>query len=63
MKERTRRSPDLADACVIGAELFRKRGGLKLAKVKYEEGAVKRSWTEFQKKRSLESSYATAESY
>jgi hypothetical protein len=60
MKERTRKSPDLADACVIGAELMKKRGGLKLAKVKYEEGSVKRSWTEFQRKRSLESAYEMA---
>jgi hypothetical protein len=56
MKERTRMSPDLADNIVIGAELFRQRGALRLEKVLYED-EVTTGWSEFQRNRSLESVY------
>src|SRR5262249_46167022 len=58
MKDRTRKSPDLADNVVIGAELFRQRGGLRLTKVEYEDGRVS-SWAKFQRKRNIETSYET----
>ena len=56
MKERTRMSPDLADNAVIMAELFFRRGNLKLNKVEYTQEYETR-WTKFQRKRSLEPSY------
>jgi len=58
MKERTRKSPDLADNAVIMAELFALRGGLKLNKVTYEGGGDS-PWATWQKKRALEGSYET----
>ncbi len=56
MKERTRMSPDLADNAVIMSRLFRDRAGLRLSKVVYET-TYQSKWSEFQKKRSLESEY------
>jgi hypothetical protein len=57
MKERTRLSPDLADNAVILANLFFLRAGLRLAKVKYEDVGGDRTWSKWQKERSLESVY------
>lgn len=62
MKERTRKSPDLADNAVIGAELFRQRGGLRLKKPEYDEKHVSR-WDKFQKKRSIQTVYESPVSY
>jgi len=58
MKERTRKSPDLADNAVIGAELFRQRDHLTLARIEFEPGYQSR-WGKFQKERSIESFYET----
>lgn len=60
MKERTRKSPDYADADVVVAQVFKRRGGLKLSKIVYADGTPLNSWKEFQKKRSLVSSYEAA---
>jgi hypothetical protein len=60
MKERTRRSPDLADNVVVGAQVARKRLGLALSKVTYEV-THDSLWSVWQKKRSLETSYEHAE--
>lgn len=58
MKERTRKSPDLADNAVIMAELFKLRAGLRLTKVAAEtQGET--GWARFQRKRSLEPMYET----
>ena len=59
MKERTRRSPDLADNAVIGAELFKRRGNLRPKKATYDEKFTSR-WQKFQKKRSIETVYEPA---
>lgn len=59
MKERTRKSPDLADNAVILAQLFQERAQLKLSKVAYE-GATDSQWAQWQKKRALEGSYEVA---
>jgi len=56
MKERTRKSPDLADNAVIGAELFRTRGLLRYKKVALDE-THSSQWAKFQKKRNIESVY------
>jgi len=60
MKERTRKSPDLADNSVIGARLAAERCGLKLTKVEYEGTYQDSTWKKFQRKRALESSYEAA---
>lgn len=60
MKERTRKSPDLADNIVILSRLMRMRAGLRLAKVDYEASGHTSQWKEFQRKRSLESIYEAA---
>ena len=57
MKERTRKSPDLADNAVIAAELFKARGGLRLSKVTNEFVQYESIWQKFQKARSLEATY------
>jgi len=56
MKERTRKSPDLADNAVILAQLFYARDHLRLTKVDAQvQGET--SWSKFQKSRSLEGVY------
>lgn len=57
MKERTRKSPDLADNAVIGARCAVERAGLKLAKIEYEPAYADSTWKKFQRKRTLEPSY------
>src|SRR5262249_29410172 len=58
MKERTRKSPDLADNAVILARLFFERGQLKLTRVTSEAGETQ--WGKFQRARSVESVYELA---
>jgi hypothetical protein len=61
MKERTRKSPDLADNAVIMAELFYRRASLRLTKSDpLDMNHYKTSWSKFQKERSLESQYTFA---
>jgi hypothetical protein len=60
MKERTRKSPDYADADVVVSQVFKKRGGLKLAALVYADGRPVSTWKDFQMKRSLVSSYEAA---
>lgn len=61
MKERTRKSPDLADNAVIMAELFYRRDNLRLTKSDPEEiTRYATSWSKFQKARSLEANYEFA---
>jgi hypothetical protein len=62
MKERTRKSPDLADNAVIMAELFAQRGGLRLTKPEYE-GGYNSQWQKFQKARSVESVYQLSDAF
>ena len=56
MKERTRKSPDLADTVVIMARLCFMRLGLRLERVMYSE-EFSSMWNRWQKERSLESFY------
>ena len=62
MKERTRKSPDLADNAVIMARLFHVRDRLALTKPVFDETYVSR-WQKFQKRRSIEATYELTQSY
>jgi hypothetical protein len=58
MKERTRRSPDLADATVVLCEMFRQRvSGMGKTDETYDRH---NRWKEFQRKRSFKTEYAEA---
>lgn len=56
MKMRTKRSPDLADAVVVLAALFRAKENLAAS----QEGASNKSWREMAKKLNIASEYAAA---
>lgn len=59
MKERTRKSPDLADATVVLVEMFRQRMP-ELQKNAQLDFAPDNRWKEFQRKRSLTTEYVAA---
>lgn len=61
MKERTRKSPDLADNAVIMARLFHVRDRLALTKPVYD-ATYKSRWEKFQKARSIEATYEFSKS-
>lgn len=58
MKERTRKSPDFADADVILAEMFRARDHLLPSAVSYLDVRPDTPWRRFLEKRNLPSDYA-----
>lgn len=60
MKERTRKSPDLADNAVIMAELFAQRDHLLPDKVGMPSASQESSWKRFLAKRNLEPDYSLA---
>jgi hypothetical protein len=58
MKERTRRSPDYADAAVILGELFRTRGSLLISASTSNGQKIESPWRKFLEKRNVVSDYA-----
>jgi hypothetical protein len=63
MKERTRKSPDLADDAVVLAQVCHARLGLSPNESSHYDEIRDTPWKRFLRKRSLDAEYATALPY